>query len=99
VRLSDRRGSGRRAQMASAVSGIADAAATLSVREELARRRAEDEASLTQWISDGAIGPRPKPSQQTIAIERRYGEILDIANDAKAALPAAQQSLADTVTP
>jgi hypothetical protein len=48
-------------------------------------------------VDGGAVGPRPQPRDETLATERRYAEIARSANEVRATLPAAQQSLAEAL--
>src|SRR5205823_5862238 len=80
-----------------AINGRAKTREAEELQEELVRLREQDVRAITAWVEGGAVGPRPKPREEMLAAERRYGEIARAATEARARLPEFQQSLTEAV--
>jgi hypothetical protein len=68
-----------------------------ALRAEIERLRAQDAAEVEAWVRGGATGARPAPRAETLAAERRYGEIAAEAETARAELSVLQMSLAEAL--
>lgn len=72
-------------------------AAYAEAGRQLAEARADDEATLGDWLAAGAEGERPSPSIPTRSAERRLDELAADAAAAARALPAVEARHADAV--
>ena len=59
--------------------------------------REQEARAINARVDSGAVGPRPKPREETEAAERRYAEIAQAAKEAKATLPAVEKSLTEAL--